>query len=108
MANKQDELVRDVRPILYLLQAAVAFVLLIGCVNLANLMLVRSNVRMKELAIRFSLGAGRWRIARQLLIESLTLAVLGAVLGIAVGLGGVKLLVSLACRQPAARRRNPY
>jgi predicted permease len=91
----QDELVRDVRPILYLLQAAVALVLLIGCVNLANLMLVRSNVRMKELAIRFSLGAGRWRIAWQLLIESLTLAVLGAVLGIAVGLGGVKLLVSL-------------
>jgi len=92
----QDELVRDVRPILYLLQAAVAFVLLIGCVNLANLMLVRSNVRMKELAIRFSLGAGRWRIARQLLIESLTLAALGGALGIAVGLGGVKLLVSLA------------
>ena len=92
----QDELVRDVRPILYLLQAAVAFVLLIGCVNLANLMLVRSNVRMKELAIRFSLGAGRWRIARQLLIESTTLAVLGGALGIAAGLGGVKLLVSLA------------
>jgi predicted permease len=92
----QDELVHEVRPILYLLQAAVAFVLLIGCVNLANLMLVRSNVRMKELAIRFSLGAGRWRIARQLLVESLTLAVLGGALGIAVGLGGVKLLVSLA------------
>ena len=92
----QDELVRDVRPILYLLQAAVAFVLLIGCVNLANLMLVRSNIRMKELAIRFTLGAGRWRIARQLLIESLTLAVLGGALGIAVGVGGVKLLVSLA------------
>ena len=92
----QDELVRDVRPILYLLQAAVAFVLLIGCVNLANLMLVRSNVRMKELAIRFSLGAGRWWIARQLLIESVTLAVLGGALGIAVGLGGVRLLLSLA------------
>ena len=73
-----------------------AFVLLIGCVDLANLMLVRSNVRMKELAIRFSLGAGRWRIARQLLIESTTLAVLGGALGIAAGLGGVKLLVSLA------------
>ncbi len=92
----QDELVREVRPILYLLQASVAFVLLIGCVNLANLMLVRSNVRMKELAIRFSLGAGRWRIARQLLTESVTLALLGGALGIAIGFGGVRLLVSLA------------
>ena len=91
----KDELVRDVSPILYLLQAAVAFVLLIGCVNVANLMLVRSNVRMKEIAIRFSLGAGRARIARQLLIESTTLALLGGLLGIAVGVGAVRLFNAL-------------
>ena len=54
----KDQLVKEARPLLFLLQAAVGFVLLIGCVNVANLMLVRSNVRMKELAIRFSLGRG--------------------------------------------------
>ncbi len=94
----QDLLVRDVRPTLYLLQAAVAFVLLIGCVNVANLMLVRSNIRMKELAIRFSLGAGRWRLARQLLTESVTIAVLGGLLGLAVGSGGIQLLAYLGAK----------
>ncbi len=94
----KDELTRDVRPTLYILQAAVAFVLLIGCVNLANLMLVRSNVRMKELAIRFSLGAGRWRLGRQLLTESVTLSLAGGLLGILVGVGGVKLLSVLGAR----------
>jgi predicted permease len=94
----KDEMVRDVRPILYLLQAAVGFVLLIGCVNIANLLLVRSNVRMKELAIRFSLGAARWRLARQLLTESITLAVLGGGLGIFTGWAGVRLLALLGAR----------
>jgi len=77
VVGMKDEMVRDIRPTLYLLQVAVAVVLLIGCVNLANLMLVRSNVRMKEMAIRYSLGAGRLRIVRQLLTESVLLAFLG-------------------------------
>lgn len=94
----KDEMIRDVRPTLYLLQAAVAFVLLIGCVNVANLMLVRSNIRMKELAIRFSLGAGRWRLGRQLLTESIILAGLGGILGIATGFAGVRALAYLGAK----------
>ena len=98
VAGLRDELVRDIRPTLYLLQIAVAAVLLIGCVNLANLMLVRSNVRMKEFAIRYSLGAGRWRVARQLLTESVVLALMGGALGIAVAYGGVRLLSYLGAK----------
>jgi predicted permease len=94
----KDEMVQDIRPTLYLLQAAVVFVLLIGCVNVANLMLVRSNIRMKELAIRFSLGAGRLRLSGQLLIESVTLAVLGGALGIVTGFAGVRLLTYLGTK----------
>ena len=91
----KEQLVGDLRPTLYLLQCAVAFVLLIGCVNVANLMLVRSNVRMKELAIRYSLGAGRARLAAQLLIEAMALAALGGAFGVATGVGGVRLLALL-------------
>jgi len=88
----KEDLTADVRPMLVLLECAVAFVLLIGCVNVANLMLVRSNVRMKELAIRHSLGAGRARLAVQLLVESLALALLGGACGVVTGLAGVRLL----------------
>jgi putative ABC transport system permease protein len=89
----KDQMVREVKAVLYLLQIAVLGVLLIGCVNLANLMLVRTSARLKELAIRFSLGAGKWRLARQLLIESLTISLLGGLAGIVVAVGGVQLFV---------------
>jgi predicted permease len=95
----KDEMVHDIKPTLYLLQAAVVFVLLIGCVNVANLMLVRSNIRMKELAIRHSLGAARGRLARQLLTESVTLAGLGGLLGILLAYGGVRVLAVLGAQE---------
>jgi predicted permease len=91
----KEDMTADVKPMLLLLECAVAFVLLIGCVNVANLMLVRSNVRMKELAIRHSLGAGRGRLAVQLMIESLALALFGGALGVITGLGGVRVLATL-------------
>jgi putative ABC transport system permease protein len=90
--DMKDEMVRDIKDTLYLLQAAILGVLLIGCVNLANLTLVRTSARIKELSVRFSLGAGRWRLSRQLLTESVAISVLGGLLGIGVALGGVRLL----------------
>src|SRR5579884_906356 len=98
VVGMRDEMVKQIKPTLYLLQAAVFVVLLIGCVNLANLMLVRSNIRIKELAIRFSLGAGRWRIARQLMTESVVLALAGGALGVAVAFGGIQLLATLGAK----------
>ena len=94
----KEEMVKNIRPTIYLLQAAVAFVLLIGCVNIANLMLVRSNIRLKELSIRFSLGANRARLARQMLTESITLAAVGGLFGILTGLAGVRLLAALGSK----------
>jgi len=95
----QDAMVEDIRPTLYLLQAVVAFVLLIGCVNVANLLLVRSNVRMKELAVRYSLGASRGTLGRQLLTESVLLAIVGGALGILTGIWGVRLLSYLGAEE---------
>ncbi|HMC76632.1 MAG TPA: ABC transporter permease [Vicinamibacterales bacterium] len=88
----QDHLVRDLRSTLYLLWGGVVFVLLVGAVNVTNLMLVRSSARMKELATRHALGAGLGRIAGQLLTETMMLAAAGGVLGLALGYAGVRAL----------------
>jgi predicted permease len=91
----QDYLVRDVRPILYLMWGGALFVLLIGAVNVANLVLVRSRARIKELATRLALGAGRARVARQLVTESVLLTMLSAMAGLAVGYGALQMLGAL-------------
>jgi predicted permease len=92
----QDYLVRDIRSTLYLLWGGVVFVLLVGGVNVTNLMLVRSSARMKELATRHALGAGLGRIAGQLLTETVLLALGGAVLGLGLGYVGVRSLARLS------------
>ena len=85
-------LVQDIRNTLYLLWGGVVFVLLIGGVNVTNLMLVRSSARMKELAMRHALGAGLGRIAAQILTESVVLTLFGGAIGLALGFAGVRLL----------------
>ena len=91
----KDYLVRDIRPVLYLMWAGALFVLLIGGVNVANLVLVRSRVRLKELATRLALGAGPWRVIRQLVLESLVLTTLSAVAGLFLGFVALRLLGSI-------------
>ena len=103
----KERLVGDVSHSLLVFTGAVAFVLLIACANVANLMLMRAATRRHEVAIRAALGASRRRLVRQLLTESITIAVLGGALGIIVGAVGLRLLL---CQPPkiCCRARTKY
>jgi putative ABC transport system permease protein len=90
-----EDIGKNLRRNLFVMLAAVGFVLLIGCANVANLMLTRAGARQKEMAIRKALGAGRGRLISQLLGESLLLSGAGAALGLALAHFGIKLLVAL-------------
>jgi len=91
----KDLVVGPIKTVLWVVMATIGVVMLIACTNVANLLLVRADARQQELAVRSALGAGRWRIARELLLESVTLGLIGGAAGVAVAWAGLRLLAQI-------------
>jgi predicted permease len=91
----KEAVVGSIHTVLWVVMGMIGVVMLIACANVANLLLVRADARQQELAVRSALGAGRWRIARELLLESVTLGLLGGAAGVAVAYGGIRLLTTI-------------
>ena len=91
----KDVVVGSIQAMLWVVMVTIGVVMLIACTNVANLLLVRADARQQELAVRSALGAGRWRIARELLLESVTLGMIGGPVGVAVAYAGLHLLTSI-------------
>jgi putative ABC transport system permease protein len=91
----KEAVVGSIQTMLWVVMGTIGVVMLIACTNVANLLLVRADSRQQELAVRSALGAGRWRIARELLLESVTLGLLGGAAGVAVAYAGLRLLTQI-------------